>query len=242
MTEGDPQLSYTTSENCDFDRSALFEEHLSWAAAIAKNVHRKLPPSFDIDDLTQEAHIALWRRCQLYDPQNERGVPFQGYAYVYVRGACLMHCRRRNWREATHLGLGSSGEADHPTTLNIKGASDGMERWSIGRKGTIARTAADRRATPEQVLQLRQEEEIEHDRLVRFFSAIPPPVPAGIVLVRIICVEGEDLEALARKRGISTKYLVRKLNSGVRQLRKLQSDGFLKEIGGIPDLGIAHVN
>jgi DNA-directed RNA polymerase specialized sigma24 family protein len=73
----------------------LFERNRAWASVIARNVLRKLPPSFGAGDLVEEALIEMWRRCQLYDPGNLRGRPFQAYAYRAVRGACLMGVRRR---------------------------------------------------------------------------------------------------------------------------------------------------
>lgn len=78
----------------------LFEENRAWAEQIARNVARKVPVSIHVEDLKQEALIELWKRAQTYDPNNEEGVPFRGYAYLAVRGACLMICRRRAYREA----------------------------------------------------------------------------------------------------------------------------------------------
>jgi len=77
----------------------LFEENLGWAAMLARNVHRKIPPSFDLCDLEQVARIELWRRAQIYDPVKNDN--FRGYAYLPVRGACLMSVRRRAFLHAT---------------------------------------------------------------------------------------------------------------------------------------------
>lgn len=81
---------------------AIVNEHLAWARALAAEVHRKLPPSFDIEDLESVALLELWERAKLYDPINDRGTPFKGYAYRYIRGAVLMSCRRRHFKDATH--------------------------------------------------------------------------------------------------------------------------------------------
>jgi DNA-directed RNA polymerase specialized sigma subunit len=61
----------------------LFHANLEWAAAIARNVARHLPPSFDAGDLIQEAHIELWKRAQQYD--SSRNDSFQGFAYLPIR-------------------------------------------------------------------------------------------------------------------------------------------------------------
>lgn len=82
---------------------ALFEQHLAWAEGVALKVRRSLPPSFDVDDLKQEARIGLWRSVEAYDPS--RGVPFRAFAMIRVRGAVLMASRRRAYKEATHEEL-----------------------------------------------------------------------------------------------------------------------------------------
>src|ERR1700733_13710312 len=84
----------------DSATSALFREHLDWAASVGRNVARGLPPSFDLDDLQQIAVIEHWRRVDLYDGAS--GVPYRAYAYLAIRGAVLMACRRKAYREATH--------------------------------------------------------------------------------------------------------------------------------------------
>ena len=78
------------------DASPVFEEHQTWAASIERSVRRKLPPSFDVQDLAQIALIQHWRCVEQYDPA--RGVPYRAYAYFPIRGAVLMACRRREHR------------------------------------------------------------------------------------------------------------------------------------------------
>ena len=94
----------------------IFELNLSWADRIARAVHRKIPPSFELDDLQQEARIKLWDCCQKFDAAS--GVPFQAFAYLRVRGAVLMSIRRRAWTAAnadelfdTHIDPRSDIEA-----------------------------------------------------------------------------------------------------------------------------------
>ncbi len=66
-------------------------------------VKRKLPPSFDIEDLTQTALIAHWHCVETYDPK--RNDNYRAFAYSTIRGAVLMSCRRKAYREATHEEL-----------------------------------------------------------------------------------------------------------------------------------------
>jgi RNA polymerase sigma factor (sigma-70 family) len=77
----------------------LFDEHLNWAVQIARNIARKMPTAFDPEDLVQAGRIGLWKAVHKFNPK--RGIPFQGFAYCYVRGEIMMRCRRRSWKEAT---------------------------------------------------------------------------------------------------------------------------------------------
>jgi len=92
------------------DRQALFSENVSWVRGIARSVKKTLPASFDFEDLVQEGLIEMWRRAQIYDPTVNDS--FQAYAYMAVRGAMLMKCRRRHWLDATADRVHASA-ADH---------------------------------------------------------------------------------------------------------------------------------
>jgi RNA polymerase sigma factor (sigma-70 family) len=82
---------------------------------MASQVARRLPPSYDLDDLRQIARIETWRRLQSYDPS--LGVSMTTYAYRAVRGACLMAARRRHYRDATALPLDAQTQpASHDRT------------------------------------------------------------------------------------------------------------------------------
>ena len=60
--------------------------YAGWAAAIARNIHRRVPAyAVDCDDFIQNARIGLMEAVSRYDP--DRGVPFQAFAKPRVRGA-----------------------------------------------------------------------------------------------------------------------------------------------------------
>lgn len=83
---------------------ALTPELLAWADRVAAQVARKLPPCFDLEDLCQVARLTTWQRLQHWD--QARNDSFTNYAYIWVRGACLMSVRRREWRERQQLTAG----------------------------------------------------------------------------------------------------------------------------------------
>lgn len=111
---------------------ALTQRQLDWAENIARHVVRSLPPSFDLADLVQDAHIAVWNKAQDYD--TSQGVPFEAYAYKAVRGAVLMAVRRRNWVEANHTALDDVPDASTAPTaeLNIERRESAEElAWAL---------------------------------------------------------------------------------------------------------------
>ena len=93
----------------------LFERNRVWAGTVARNVARKLPDNFDRGDLLNIALTKMWEKAQAYKPANGRpgrdpaGTPFQAFAYLAVRGACLMSVRRKAWLEAKHESLSDLG-------------------------------------------------------------------------------------------------------------------------------------
>lgn len=105
----------------------LFEQHLPWATGIARSCHRHLPPSFDLEDLIQEAHAALWKCAQQFDP--DYGVEFLCYAHPYVQGACWMSVRRRSYREATHAALEEARPAEAAVEADFEG--DVLDREAL---------------------------------------------------------------------------------------------------------------
>jgi len=81
----------------------LFVEHGPWARGIARSLMRKLPPSFDVDDMMQSALIGLWKAAERFD--GSMGVPFIAFAHPWVQGECWMAVRRKSYTEATHAEL-----------------------------------------------------------------------------------------------------------------------------------------
>lgn len=74
-------------ERTDEDaRDRLVLLHMPWAAAIARNVHRRVPAyAVDRDDFVQNATIGLIEAISRFEPQ--RGVAFRSFATPRIRGA-----------------------------------------------------------------------------------------------------------------------------------------------------------
>lgn len=94
--------------------------HVGWAERFGRGQVKRLPPSFDIEDLVQAARIGLWKAAARY--QAELNDSFRAFASTYVRGEVMMAVRRRNYTEAVHEELGEErcgGET--PETLRARG-------------------------------------------------------------------------------------------------------------------------
>lgn len=130
---------------------ALFEAHCAWADQIATNVHRRMPPSFDRDDIRQRAWLGLAEAVAKYEAG--KGVPFGAFAFRYVAGGAWMAVRRREYTERTHAELPQNLDVAAPA------ADPEDERWEMVR-------AAMERLTPRQRIDI-----VDHWFLCR-------PVPA----------------------------------------------------------------
>ena len=186
---------------------ALFEEHMPWAESIAHKVHRGLPPSFDIDDLEQIARIQHWRCVEAYDPS--RNDNYRAFAYFPIRGAVLMSCRRRNYREATHEELPEEkpnrrGGRQHPVTSDVP---------------------CEKRPGPEEVL-LRREQwrnvggprEYRQRVKLRVALALLPAEDAD--LVRNVYFAGADVGGLEQITPGTKKRLTRAVHRLKRELKR----------------------
>lgn len=71
-------------------RSAAFAEAVHWAECLAERIHRRLHPHararVALDDLLQEARLALWECSERWDATL---CPLWPYAYQRVQGAIL---------------------------------------------------------------------------------------------------------------------------------------------------------
>lgn len=86
-------------------RDELIEQHLYLVAPIAQRVLRKVPPSFERDDLMQLGYLGLLRAATRYRPREYNNTPFTAYARPRIRGEILDGIRRKSWREGTHDSL-----------------------------------------------------------------------------------------------------------------------------------------
>ncbi|HKW79100.1 MAG TPA: sigma-70 family RNA polymerase sigma factor [Candidatus Limnocylindria bacterium] len=112
-------------------RDALIERYLP----LARNVARRAPMTSalaDADDMTSAATLGLIDAIDRFEPG--RGVPFEGYAVLRIRGAVIDELRRLDER-------GRSEEPEFKRTLSLDGLSE--DDW-IGALATVDSSVDDR--------------------------------------------------------------------------------------------------
>lgn len=97
-------------------RNRRISEHLSLVDGIALEIHRRLPPSFDLVDLVGAGNIALTLAAAKYKPRAHPGVPFAAFARQRIRGAILDSVGRKKHR---------FDEQTRPSIVAIRGSGDG---------------------------------------------------------------------------------------------------------------------
>lgn len=128
----DGDVSVATIRNDQRPAVELDADLLAWADRVAASVAAKLPACFELDDLKQVARIAAWKNLPKYKGDHKSGAPVQGFLFPYVKNACLMSVRRRNWIESTaprikpSTATGEDTEQAADTSLRSK-----LVRWLI---------------------------------------------------------------------------------------------------------------
>ncbi|WP_254509835.1 sigma-70 family RNA polymerase sigma factor [Anatilimnocola floriformis] len=69
--------------------------HQGLVRAIARGIHRSLPPFMELDDLISYGQLGLMQAAADFDP--DRGVQFSTFAYHRIRGAILDGTSQMSW-------------------------------------------------------------------------------------------------------------------------------------------------
>lgn len=173
----------------------LFEGNMAWATELARRAHRQLPRSFALDDLTQEAHIALWKQATKFDAC--MGVPFRAFAYRAVVGAMFMTVRRKNYAWST-AGEVSARMVDSRATADvalIEKEFHRRERW-------------------------RSQKRLQ--RLAAVVAMFPPDREVDAQLLRRVYWDGESLEEVVDDLKIPKAEVQKRLAGAVRLLKRLR--------------------
>lgn len=86
-------------------REKLVTDHVGLVRRLAESVKRKLPVSFDLEDLICEGNLALARAAAEYKPDHPKATQFANYAWRCIRGAMIEKVRRRHYLENTRPSI-----------------------------------------------------------------------------------------------------------------------------------------
>ena len=81
----------------------MIEAHIPLIRSVARQIHRRLPPSFELDDLVQSGVLGLIQAAEHYDAAG--GASFDTFARHRVRGAILDSVRRHEYANQSHVRL-----------------------------------------------------------------------------------------------------------------------------------------
>ncbi len=90
-----PGASHPATASEEVSRDESVAAHLPMVEAIARQLHRRLPPSVDIDALVNSGVVGLLEALDRYDPK--RGVSFPVYARHRVYGEMIQCLRSLDW-------------------------------------------------------------------------------------------------------------------------------------------------
>lgn len=77
------------------DPQQLIHQCQGLVRSLASGIHRKLPPSVELDDLIAYGQVGLAQAAQDFDPS--RGSRFSTYAYYRIRGAIYDGLSKMTW-------------------------------------------------------------------------------------------------------------------------------------------------
>jgi RNA polymerase sigma factor (sigma-70 family) len=171
---------------------ALFNLHRAWAEGIGRSVKRRLPPSFDTQELEHIAVIQHWKCVEAYDPALNDN--YRAFAYAAIRGAVWMACRRREYRESTH---------DELPGFQVVDLREGAE-------AAMLRKEARRNVGGP----------LDRRHLAKIRAALASLMPADAYLVRRIYLEGADEAAICELWHMDAKALAARLRQAVAKLKR----------------------
>jgi RNA polymerase sigma factor (sigma-70 family) len=109
-------------------------------------MHRKLPPSFDLDELVAVGNLALTRAALDYRPEKHGGAPFSAYARAAIAGAIKDSFRGNKFAEQTRPPMDNVIEFPKPSGS----LAEINERIDLTRRIAQLRSLVTRCLTPRQ--------------------------------------------------------------------------------------------
>jgi RNA polymerase sigma factor for flagellar operon FliA len=205
------------------DARKLIESCQGLVKSLAWKIHRKVPPSVELDDLVAYGQVGLAQAARDFDPT--RGGQFTTYAYYRIRGAILDGLSQMSWfsrhdyhacryeRMANEVMHAEAEEGSRTGQVDVSGEVHWMARVS-GALG-VAYLTSGLEAKDQQVgdamVDSQEPSALAGDReilakLVHLVDNLPREARE---LIRAAYFEGTTLEEAGRRVGISKAWASR---------------------------------
>ena len=90
-------------------KQEMAEKYLPLVRFVAEKIHRRLPPSVDLESLIHSGVVGLLEALERFDPK--RGVEFEIYARYRIRGEVMQCLRSLDWVSRSVRSWGRKMEA-----------------------------------------------------------------------------------------------------------------------------------
>ena len=118
-------MAHTTTLETQTDEDALIREHLPLVHYGVAEVAGRVPRYVCRDDLVSAAMFGLAQAARSYDP--ERGIAFDKFAMIRIRGALLDELRGRDWASRSVRSMARKMEAANERVIAREGRTPTKE-------------------------------------------------------------------------------------------------------------------
>jgi len=208
--------------------SSALQQHLPMVRRVARGVLRRVPRSVQLDDLVSAGAEGLVEAERRFDPS--RGVPFEAYAELRVRGAVLDELRRHDFvphtlrrrqralenarAQAARAGVSTTDEAVCKR-LGVDAAA--LPRWLY--EGAMRRAPEELAMELEDGAPRADESLFARERLVPLKSAVAA-LPERLQLVlSLYYVEEITLKEIGQVLGVTESRVCQLHTEAVKRLR-----------------------
>jgi len=208
----------------DSAQQAWIEECQGLVRSLAVAIHRKLPPTVELDDLIAYGQVGLVEAAREFDP--DRGNRFSTYAYYRIRGAIYDGLSKMSWfgrNEQNHLRAEERANAVLEAEAEPQAASTGDAeadlRWfrrvtrslamvhlttgAVPGEPADTESLADPSASSAASVAMREE---VYRKLHELIETLPEDAAQ---LIRATYFEGLTLQEAGRRIGISKSWASR---------------------------------
>jgi len=196
--------------------------------SIAKQIQRKLPPHFELDDLVADGQMGLAQAARDFDPS--RGAKFSTFAYYRIRGAIYDGVSKVSWTSrAEYQRMRYQQQATRVLEESAESSPNSEQERADWLGQTTAKLAivylgsqsgertfeAIDEGVPNPAAQLANEE--AQEKLRETIDTLDEP---ALTLIKAIYFEGLTIQDAGKRRGLSKSWASRLHSKALDQLAR----------------------